>query len=87
MIVAVFAGATITKFIITPTYSASSWVVAKPASSETSDANDIQLLNTYKNIVTSDVVLDDVEKKNLKFQVQRIFQNKLISQMTAILEH
>ncbi|MBC1522325.1 polysaccharide biosynthesis tyrosine autokinase [Listeria aquatica] len=63
MIVAVLAGVTITKFVITPTYSASSWVVAKPPSSETSDANDIQLLNTYKNIVTSDVVLDDVKKK------------------------
>lgn len=73
-----------TTVVIQPTYSASTWVVVKSENEKdgTDSADNIQMLNTYKTIATSSVVLEEVKKdlelenvNNLQDQIKVVNDN------------
>lgn len=57
----------ITFFIITPKFSSQAQLMVRLPKSETSNVNDInanlQMINTYKDLITSDTVMNEVKKK------------------------
>ena len=57
----------ITFFIITPKFSSQAQLIVRLPKSETSNVNDInanlQMINTYKDLITSDTVMNEVKKR------------------------
>ncbi|MHC5229771.1 YveK family protein [Enterococcus sp. LJL99] len=57
----------VTFFIITPKFSSQAQLIVRLPQSETSNVNDInanlQMINTYKDLITSDTVMNEVKKR------------------------
>lgn len=66
-ILGVSAAGVMTFFVITPKYSSQSQLIVKLPQSETANVNDInanlQMINTYKDLITSDTVLSAVQQR------------------------
>lgn len=57
----------ITFFVVTPNFSSQAQLMVRLPQSETSNVNDInanlQMINTYKDLITSDTVMNEVKRK------------------------
>lgn len=66
-ILGVSAAGVMTFFVITPQYSSQAQLIVKLPQSEAANVNDInanlQMINTYKDLITSDTVLSAVQQK------------------------
>lgn len=67
LILGISAAGVLTFFVITPKYSSQSQLIVKLPQSEAANVNDInanlQMINTYKDLITSDTVLGAVQQR------------------------
>ncbi|WP_321385740.1 Wzz/FepE/Etk N-terminal domain-containing protein [uncultured Enterococcus sp.] len=87
MILGVSAAGVMTFFVITPKYSSQSQLIVKLPQSETANVNDInanlQMINTYKDLITSDTVLSVVQQRMKDEYNQNIEIEELKNSLTV----
>lgn len=82
IIIAMFAGLALagiaTFFVITPKYSSQAQLIVTLPQSETANVNDVntnlQMINTYKDMIVSDLVLNEVKDRHTLYEVIRMLR-------------